>query len=188
MTRFVVSAVLALGFAMSAVAEPWPAAGASDRAAAQGAEGVNPYAQLNDSQWTKVVERWERLDGADRRWFLTEARKRNARIQDRHAIVFRQRARFGNVAKPGEAERRTERRHLRRPAQKPAADDPNRYGLGFEQRQRKQPATFAQERREREPPSAMKDLSARKAKGTVQVSQPAESLRSKLKRAPQGAP
>ena len=188
MTRFVVSAVLALGFAPGAAAEPWPAAGASDRAAAQGAEGANPYAQLNDSQWTKVVERWERLDGADRRWFLTEARKRNARIQDRQAIVFRQRARFGNVAKPGKAERRTEPRHLRRAAQKPAADDPNRYGLGFEQRQRKQPAAFAQEGRQREPPPATKELSPRKAKGTVQVSQPAESLRSKLKRAPQGAP
>ena len=188
MTRFVVSAVLALGFALSAVAEPWPAAGASDRAAAQGAERGNPYAQLNGSQWTKVVERWERLDGADRRWFLTEARKRNARIRDRQAIVFRQRARFGNVAKPGRAERRIDPRHLRHAAQKPSADDPNRYGLGFEQRQRKQPAATEQERREREPPSATKELSPRKAKGTVQVSQPAESLRSKLKRAPQGAP
>ena len=188
MTRFVVSTVLALGFAAGAVAEPWPAAGASDRAAAQGAEGVNPYAQLDDSQWTKVVERWERLDGADRRWFLTEARKRNARIQDRQAIVFRQRARFGNVAKPGRTERRTDPRHAHDSAPKPAADDPNRYGLGFERRQSKQPAAFEQEGREREPPPATKELSPREGEGTSQVSQPARSLRSKLERAPQGAP
>ena len=188
MTRLVVSIVLALGFAAGAVAEPWPAAGASDRAAAQGAEGANPYAQLDDSQWTKVVERWERLDGADRRWFLTEARKRNARIQDRQAIVFRQRARFGNVAKPGRAERRTNPRHVHDAVPKPAADDPNRYGLGFERRQSKQPAAFEQEGREREPPPPMKNRSPREGEGTSQVSQPAGSLRSKLERAPQGAP
>ena len=188
MTRFVVSAVLALGFAVGAVAEPWPAAGASDRAAAQGADGVNPYAQLNESQWTKVVERWERLDGADRRWFLTEARKRQARIQDRQAIVFRQRARFGNVEKPGRAEQPTDPRHAHDAVPKPSADDPNRYGLGFEQRQRKQPAAFEQEGRQPAPPPATKELSPRESERTSQVSQPAESLRSKLKRAPQGAP
>ena len=188
MTRFVVSTVLALGFAACSVAEPWPAAGAGDRAAAQGAEGVNPYAQLDDSQWTKVVERWERLDGADRRWFLTEARKRNVRIQDRQAIVFRQRARFGNVEKPGKAERSADPRHAHDAVPKPSADDPNRYGLGFERRQREQPAAFAQDGRQREPPPATKELSPQEGEHTSQVPQPAESLRSKLKRAPQGAP
>lgn len=100
--------------------------------------GVNPYSELTDQQWTEVVARWERLDGADRRWFLTEVRKRKAHVGGHRAdkrqpfIEYRRRARFGHPARPLEAELR----HAHRSLKKPSADDANRYGLGFEQRHR----------------------------------------------------
>lgn len=100
--------------------------------------GVNPYSELTDQQWTEVVARWERLDGADRRWFLTEVRKRKAHVDGHRAdkrqpfIEYRRRARFGHPARPLEAELR----HAHRSLKKPSADDANRYGLGFEQRHR----------------------------------------------------
>lgn len=100
--------------------------------------GVNPYSELTDQQWTEVVARWERLDGADRRWFLTEVRKRKAHVDGHRAdqrqpfIEYRRRARFGHPARPLEAELR----HAHRSPKKPSADDANRYGLGFEQRHR----------------------------------------------------
>lgn len=183
MTHFAASAVLALGFAACAAAEPWQAGGAADRAAAQGAEGVNPYAQLDDRQWTKVVEGWERLDGADRRWFLTEARKRNARAQHQRAgergfpIVHRERGRFGNVATPRKAELGAEPRSARRRA-KPVADDPNRYGLGFEQRQRKQPAAT------KEPSVGVREGPAPRKQGTAPAKQASTSLSKALSDAP----
>ena len=145
MTHLAARTIFALGFAACAAAEPWQAAGASDRAASQDAEGGNPYAQLNDHEWKKLVEGWERLDGADRRWFLTEARKRKARIPNRgvgerqFSIVHRERERFGNIAPPRKAERHAELRTAHGSPRAPSPDDPNRYGLGFEQRQRQQP-------------------------------------------------
>lgn len=102
------------------------------------ANGANPYAQLTDQQWTEVVESWERLDGADRRWFLTEIRKRKMRVDGRRAgkqqpaIAYRVRARFGYPARQPNAEARDADRRLERPL----LDDGNRYGLGFEQRRR----------------------------------------------------
>lgn len=146
MMHWVTRTIFALGFAACAAAEPWQTGGASDQATSQDAEGGNPYAQLNDHQWKKVVEGWERLDGADRRWFLTEARKRKARIPSRgvgerqFSIVHRERERFGNIAPPRKAERHAELRTAPGSPREPSPDDPNRYGLGFEQRQRQQPA------------------------------------------------
>ena len=97
------------------------------------AQSTNPYSRLSDQQWTEVVEGWERLDGAERRWFLTEVRKRKARSKRRPArdrqppIEHRERARFGNIATTLEAERSDGQ-------ERPSPDDENRYGLGFEQR------------------------------------------------------
>ena len=182
MTHFAASAVLALGFAASAAAEPWQAGGAADRAAAQGAEGVNPYAQLDDGQWTQVVEGWERLDGADRRWFLTEARKRNARAQHQRAgergfsIVHRERGRFGNVATPRKAEFGAAPRSARRA--KPVADDANRYGLGFEQRQRKQPTAT------KGPSAEVREGPAPRKQGAAPAEQASTSLPKALSDAP----
>ena len=96
-------------------------------------QSTNPYSRLSDQQWTEVVDGWERLDGAERRWFLTEVRKRKARSKRRPArdrqppIEHRERARFGNIATTLEAERSDGQERL-------PPDDENRYGLGFEQR------------------------------------------------------
>ncbi len=144
MTRSVAQAARALVVAFAASGSSHVAT-ASEPDPPTATPGVNPYSELTDQQWTEVVARWERLDGADRRWFLTEVRKRKAHVDGHRAdkrqpfIEYRRRARFGHPARPLEAELR----HAHRSLKKPSADDANRYGLGFEQRHRERLADGA---------------------------------------------
>lgn len=138
MTHSVAKTVWALVVVAFAASESSRLATASEPEPPAAKHGANPYSELTDQQWTAVVEGWERLDGTDRRWFLTEIRKRKVRVpqhrsgQRQPAIEYRERARFGYPAKPLDADLRDAVRGLR----KPSPDDANGYGLGFEQRQR----------------------------------------------------
>ena len=131
MTHCAAKISVVVGVVVCAAAQP-PRSAAADETVAD-AQSTNPYSRLSDQQWTEVVEGWERLDGAERRWFLTEVRKRKARSKRRPArdrqppIEHRERARFGNIATTLEAERSSGQERL-------PPDDENRYGLGFEQR------------------------------------------------------
>ena len=138
MTRSVAQAARALVVALAASGSSHVATASEPNPPAT-TPGVNPYSELTDQQWTEVVARWEHLDGADRRWFLTEVRKRKAHVGGHQGdkrqpfIEYRRRARFGHPTRPLEAELR----HAHRSSlKKPSADDENRYGLGFEQRHR----------------------------------------------------
>lgn len=139
MTHLAAKALFATGLAAFAAWAPLRLAAAEDQAAPSGeAQDANPYARLNDQQWTKLAEDWERLDRAERRWFLTEVRKRHLRPAGlrpaRHElpIKHRERARFGNVAPLAEAGAgdASAKKRPRTP------DDAKKYGLGFEQRHR----------------------------------------------------
>ena len=131
MTHCAAKISVVVGVVVCAAAQPLRSAAADETVA--DAQSTNPYSRLSDQQWTEVVEGWERLDGAERRWFLTEVRKRKARSKRRPArdrqppIEHRERARFGNIATTLEAERSDGQERL-------PPDDENRYGLGFEQR------------------------------------------------------
>lgn len=145
-----------LGFAACALASVSVIAqGLVPEAAGNAADmGDNPFAELTDAQWAVVADAWEDLSGAERRWFLTESRKRNAarrsetRLEVR--LVYRERARFGRIAPArariestalGQGELRGQRepreRSKRGELEDPRAD--RRYGLGFEERQRDAP-------------------------------------------------
>ena len=140
MTHSAAKISIVVGVVVCAAASPLRStAAAADEIAADetalDAQNANPYSRLTDQQWTEVVAGWERLDGTERRWFLTEVRKRKAQSKRRPqrdrqpSIEHRERARFGNIATTLGAE-------PTRKQERPPADDVKRYGLGFEQRQR----------------------------------------------------
>ena len=141
MTHCAAKISVVVGVVVCAAAQPLRSAAADETVA--DAQSTNPYSRLSDQQWMEVVDGWERLDGADRRWFLTEVRKRKARSKRRPArdrqppIEHRERARFGNIATTLEAERSSGQERL-------PPDDENRYGLGFEQRSYLRGATARQ--------------------------------------------
>lgn len=147
-----------LGFAAWALASAGVVAqGLAPAAAGNAADmGDNPFAELTDAQWAAVADAWEDLSGAERRWFLTESRKRNAarrpetRLEVR--LVYRERARFGRIAPAsahiestalGQGEPHGER-GKRGELEDPRAD--RRYGLGFEERQRDIPGLSSSKR------------------------------------------
>ena len=146
-----------LGFAACALASVSVIAQGLAPAAGNAADmGENPFAELTDAQWAAVADAWEDLSGAERRWFLTESRKRNAarrsetRLEVR--LVYRERARFGRIASArthiestalGQGELRGQRGKQSDLAD-PRAD--RRYGLGFEERQRDMPGLSSSKR------------------------------------------
>ena len=145
-----------LGFAACALASASVVAQSLVPEAAGNAEnlGDNPFAELTDAQWAVVADAWEDLCGAERRWFLTESRKRNAALRSETRLevrlAYRERARFGRIAPArtqmesttlGQGELRSQRelreRGARGEREEPRTD--RRYGLGFEERQRDVP-------------------------------------------------
>ena len=139
-----------LGFAACALASASVVAqGLAPEAAGNAADlGDNPFAELTDAQLAVVAGAWEDLSGAERRWFLTESRKRNTtphsgtRLEVR--IAYRERARFGRIAPAGApiestAHGQGELRGHREPrgrGEREALRADRRYGLGFEERRR----------------------------------------------------
>lgn len=154
-----------LGFAAAALASACLAAQpvVPERAGNAADLSGNPFAELTDAQWAAVAGAWEDLSGAERRWFLTESRKRDATPRSKtrfERLVYRERARFGRVAPAAPSAVRDQERD-RGPAQGPAQGkagverearaaeelrDDRRYGLGFEERQREGGGLTASER------------------------------------------
>ena len=132
--------------ALAAAAALLVPAGAQDLAAtSHSTPAQNPYSNLTDHEWTDLASGWESLSRAERRWFLTESRKRRSvrrvRGKPAPAIVYRERARFGRVpATPAlvPAQANGERAKPAATSERlpDAAEGAMKFGLGFEERQR----------------------------------------------------
>ena len=61
------------------------------------ASASNPYADLSDEELGGVAASFEDLDQDERRWFLTEVRKRMSTRGERPRIPVTDRGRFGRV-------------------------------------------------------------------------------------------
>lgn len=79
-------------------AHPEPA---SDSTQQRDAAASNPYAGLTDEELGALAASFEHLDQDERRWFLTEVRKRMSTRGERPRIPVTDRGRFGRVREAG---------------------------------------------------------------------------------------
>jgi hypothetical protein len=108
------------------------AAAGADAPAGADAAG-NPYAELSNEELAGVADEWERLDQNQRRSFFSEVRRR---LLAKERVPIRSRGRFGQVIRRPDA---TAPRRKTEPAG--VGDAPNTYGLGFERRRARGPAS-----------------------------------------------
>lgn len=64
-------------------------------------DGVNPYSKLSDEQLDSLARSFEDLDRDQRRWLLTEVRKRMSAKGDPPRLQVGKDNRFGRVARKG---------------------------------------------------------------------------------------
>ena len=85
-----------LAVVLSWAAEP-PTAKPDSRVGSGLDDGVNPYSKLSNEQLGTLAGTFEDLDRDQRRWFLTEVRKRMSAKGERPRIQVDQDDRFGRV-------------------------------------------------------------------------------------------
>lgn len=99
-------------------------------------DGVNPYSTLSNEQLGTLAGTFDDLDRDQRRWFLTEVRKRMSAKGERPRIQVDQDDRFGRVvSKVGHAEkgpRETRNPVAAWPADDERADATKVYGTGVQ--------------------------------------------------------
>lgn len=89
----IAGASLPLALTVAEEAEPEP----SDPAEERDAPASNPYVGLTDEELGALAASFEDLDQDERRWFLTEVRKRMSSRGERPRIPVTDRGRFGRV-------------------------------------------------------------------------------------------
>ena len=94
--RICATATVALGATLSSANEP-PATKPDPRASGGLDAGVNPYSTLSNEQLGTLAGTFEDLDRDQRRWFLTEVRKRMSAKGEGPRIEVDQGDRFGRV-------------------------------------------------------------------------------------------
>lgn len=112
-----------------ALAEETPSDPVQTPAEDSGETGSNPYADLSDEAFGDVAASFEDLDQDERRWFLTEVRKRMSAKGERARIPVDDRDRFGRVR-----EASTLVREVRMEEGDPvtSSSETERYGTGLE--------------------------------------------------------
>ena len=120
---FVLAAMLAWG-------EP-PATTPDSRVGGGPDAGVNPYSKLSNEQLGTLAGTFEDLDRDQRRWFLTEVRKRMSAKGEGPRIQVDRDDRFGRVGQD-DKERETQNPVARSPADKESANPTKVYGTGVQ--------------------------------------------------------
>lgn len=118
----------------------------------------NPYTAMSDEQMSVLAGTFEDLDHDERRWFLTEVRKRMAAKGERPRIPVAERGRFGRVVRNvGNADANGNSEETSNTAADPADEtDPGTkvYGTGYERSvEPERDATTGQSLRAEDPPS-----------------------------------
>lgn len=93
--------------------------------------GVNPYSKLSNEQLGTLAGTFEDLDRDQRRWFLTEVRKRMSAKGEGPRIQVDQDDRFGRVG-TNDKVRETPNRVGRLPANEESANATKVYGTGVQ--------------------------------------------------------
>ena len=119
--------------AMSSWAAEPPATKSDPRVGSGLDDGVNPYSKLSNEQLGTLAGTFEDLDRDQRRWFLTEVRKRMSAKDEGARIRVDRDDRFGRVvSKVGRANR--EPSQTRNPTDEESADATKVYGTGLRSR------------------------------------------------------
>ncbi|MDE0037874.1 MAG: hypothetical protein OXU77_09995 [Gammaproteobacteria bacterium] len=119
---------------LSWAAEP-PAAKSDPRSGSGLDGGVNPYSKLSNEQLGTLAGTFENLDRDQRRWFLTEVRKRMSAKGERPRIQVDQDDRFGRVdSQVGDTDQKAPPTHeaVGALADEESADAPKVYGTGVQ--------------------------------------------------------
>ena len=134
--RICAVASVVLAAMLSWAAEP-PAAKSDPRVRSGLDGGVNPYSKLSNEQLGTLAGTFENLDRDQRRWFLTEVRKRMSAKGERPRIQVDQDDRFGRVDSKvddtdQEAPQQAHNAVGALPADEEGTDDPKVYGTGVQ--------------------------------------------------------